>query len=82
VSGHAAATDEAWRQLAERLASERKQGLTAWRIGEADLSAFHAGANTRSPAVSLLSAAKSHSRAQRFRGSAPHKHAIERVLAA
>jgi hypothetical protein len=48
VSGHAAATtDAARRQLAERLATERQQGLTAWRIAEADLGAFHAGTNIR-----------------------------------
>jgi len=48
VSGHAAAANDVERQrLAERIASERQQGLTAWRIGEAELGAFHAGSSIR-----------------------------------
>ena len=48
VSGHAAATSDAARhQLAERIASERRQALTAWRIGDAELGAFHAGSHVR-----------------------------------
>jgi hypothetical protein len=33
--------------LAAELAAERRRGLEAWRIGEADLAAFHAGTDVR-----------------------------------
>src|SRR5690349_14987110 len=48
VQGDAAATSDAARsELAHRLAEERKQGLNAWRIGEAELQAFSAGTSVR-----------------------------------